>query len=114
MSKLKKILLTLIFTGIFLSSEAREIDFPVADFPFTGQQEPDRDKSMSIEVTINHTSKVLMEDVPDTGYLEVYSILGQKVTSVNLKDCIGGCYIQLAKGIYILKAGKVAKKIIVR
>lgn len=69
---------------------------------------------MSVEVMINGTSKITMENVPTTGYLEVYSILGVRVKSINLKTCIGGCYIDLPKGLYILKAGKVAQKVIVR
>lgn len=115
MAKQKRILSILLFTGIILSSNVMGTNFPVTDFPFAEKQtSQSKEKTISIEVTINNTSKITLEDVPEKGYLEVYSILGVKVTSVNLKNCVGGCYIELPKGIYILKAGKVAKKIIVR
>lgn len=115
MAKRKYILLALLFTGILFSSGMKGMGFPLSDFPFAEQQDSDpKEKTMSIEVIINNTSKITLEGVPEKGYLEVYSILGVKVTSKNLNSCIGGGYIELAKGIYILKAGKVAKKIIVR
>ena len=55
-----------------------------------------------------------MENIPTAGYLEVYSILGVKVRSINLRTYLGVCNIELPKGIYILKAGKVAQKVIVK
>ncbi len=69
---------------------------------------------MSIDVYINGSDKIQLEDIPTEGFLEVYSILGVKVTNVNLKKCVGNCTLNLPKGIYILKAGNVARKIVVR
>lgn len=111
MVKNKKILFILLFVGLSLSASSGNMYFPSSSFPIAGQQP---DKTMTLEVMINSTTKIIMENVPLTGYLEVYSILGVRVTSVNLKTCIGGCPLELPKGIYILKAGKVAQKIIVR
>lgn len=67
----------------------------------------------TIDIIINGNSKVQMKDVPKTGYLEVYSILGVKVKSISLGS-IDATYegLSLPKGIYILRAGKVAQKII--
>ncbi len=107
----KKILFILLFMGLSLSASSGNLNFPSNSFPIADQQQ---DKSMTLEVMINSTTKIIMENVPLTGYLEVYSILGVRVTNVNLKTCMGGCSIDLPKGIYILKAGKVAQKIIVR
>lgn len=72
--------------------------------------------TMEIEIQVNGTTLFQMENVPTSGYLEVYSILGVKVTSFSLKSAasVGSCYFDLPKGIYIFKAGKVAKKVIVR
>ncbi len=84
-------------------------------FPITNSIFDQQDKSNILEITINQTTKLKMENVPTEGYLEVYSILGVKVTSKNLKTCEGGqCYLELPKGLYILKAGKIAIKVIVR
>ena len=73
------------------------------------------DNVKTIDILINGTSKVQMKDVPKTGYLEVYSIIGVKVRSISLGS-IDGTYegLSLPKGLYILKAGKVALKVIVR
>lgn len=73
------------------------------------------DNIKTIDILINGNSLVQMKDVPKVGYLEVYSILGVKVRSISLKS-IDGVYegLSLPKGIYILKAGKVAQKVIVK
>lgn len=73
---------------------------------------------MTLEIQINGNT-LLMEGVPTTGYLEVYSILGTKIKSVNLKECFAGdnfgsYTLDLGKGVYILKAGKVSRKVLVR
>lgn len=69
---------------------------------------------MTIDVYINGVDKIQLENIPTEGFLEVYSILGVKVTNKNLKTCTVDCSLNLPKGIYILKAGKIAKKIIVK
>lgn len=75
-------------------------------------------KTMTLEISINDNILTL-ENVPTKGYLEIYSIQGVKVKSVNLQECFAGdaygsCSIDIGKGIYILKAGKVSRKILVR
>ena len=74
------------------------------------------DKTTDLALLINGTSKVVMKNVPTEGYLEVYSIIGVRITRINLKQCIGvGTYsIELPKGVYILRAGKVAQKVFVK
>ena len=113
MVKYRKILFSLLATGVSFTANinAADADFPVSNSVFEQQN----DKAMTLEITINGTTKLKMENIPTEGYLEVYSILGVKVTSKNLKTCEGGqCYLDLSKGLYILKAGKVAVKVIVR
>jgi len=110
MVKYRKILFTLLLVGGCFSANAEGSGFPSASSVFEQQ-----DKTMSFDVTINGTTKIKMENTPTSGHLEVYSILGVKVTSINLKTCEGGgCYLDLPKGLYIFKAGKVALKVIVR
>jgi hypothetical protein len=111
MGKLRYILFLILFTGISFQANSKGVDFPVNSFSIADQPS---DNTTTLEVNINHTTKIKMENVPASGYLEVYSILGVKVTSINLKTCLGSCYIDLPKGLYILKAGKSAQKVIVR
>lgn len=110
MVKYKKILSLLLFVGAGFTANAAQMDFPACNSVYEQQQ----NNTMSFDLRINGTTTVKMENVPTSGYLEVYSILGVKVTSVNLRTCVGGRDIELPKGLYILKAGKVALKVIVR
>jgi len=113
MVKYRKILLLSLVLG---SSSTASINAGNADYPFPNSVFEQQDnKTMILDITINGTTKLKMENVPTEGHLEVYSILGVKVSSKNLKTCEDGqCYMDLPKGLYILKAGKVAIKVIVR
>lgn len=74
----------------------------------------DKVKTISIYVNSNRNYKIQMKDVPKVGYLEVYTVLGVKVKSVSLGSFdVEYDGLSLPKGIYILRAGKVAQKIIV-
>ncbi|MBK5722473.1 T9SS type A sorting domain-containing protein [Dysgonomonas sp. Marseille-P4677] len=112
MTTYRKILLSLLLAGVSLSASSEEKDFPSDSFPSDFKEVQDR--TMNLDLEINRTTKITLENIPTTGYLEVYSILGLKVTSVNLKTILGSYPLELPKGIYIIKAGKVAQKIIVR
>lgn len=70
--------------------------------------------SPTLTITINGSSIIKMKDVPKTGYFEVMSVLGKRVTIKDLKDCTDGVFIDLPNGIYVLKAGKISQKIVVR
>lgn len=113
MVKCRNIFFFLLFVGVSLTTNAKGMDFPT-DVAITDSES--KDKTMTLEVTINQDAKVKLENMPTSGYLEVYSILGLKVTSINLKTCTTtkSCTIDLSKGLYIFKAGKIAKKIIVK
>lgn len=107
----RTVLLMLFFTGTVFSAYSEEMGaFSNSDMFVSEIQ----DKITTLDITINNTTKIQLSDVSDAECLEVFSILGVKVTRVSLKDIIGICYIALPKGLYILKAGKVAQKIIVR
>lgn len=111
MSSLKHFIFAALFIGVTLTASASIVDFSMSRL--SGSENP-LDEITILEVIINNSSKIKLENVPSTGYLEVYSILGVKVKSVNLKTIIGSYPLDLAKGVYILKAGKIAQKIIVR
>ncbi len=104
------IFLLLIGTSLSMNAEEKEMsgDFFVSDFQQT------QERGLDLTVIINNSIEIVLENVSASGYLEVYSILGVKVTSVNLKTIMGHCPLDLPKGIYILKVGKIAQKIIVR
>lgn len=112
MTTYKKILIGLLLAGGSLSVSAEESKFPASTF--VSEFNDMEDRTTDLEVEINNTIKIVLENVPTTGYLEVYSILGVKVTSVNLKTIVGRCSLDLPKGLYIIKVGKVAQKVIVR
>lgn len=109
MKILKKMSVLLLFAAASLGAFAGEWNAAEGDVVVEKQQ-----NIMTIDVYINNVSKVQLQDIPTSGYLEVYSILGIKVTSINLKGVTENCTLDLPKGLYILKAGRVAKKIIVR
>ena len=73
-----------------------------------------KDKTMDLEILVNANSKIVMKNVPTEGYLEVYSIIGVLVKRVNLKQYTVSCPLDLPKGVYILKAGKVTQKTFAR
>lgn len=110
MIRYRKIFVSLLFVGAAMTANADRMDFS-SDALFYESQEAE----VTLTVVVNEDAEVKMENVVKKGYLEVYNLLGVKVTSVNLKECTDDkCNIELAKGLYILKAGKVAKKIIVK
>lgn len=73
-----------------------------------------QEETMSILVTINSEYFVRMKDIPTTGYLEVYTILGERIKRLDLNKCKEGATLDLSKGLYILRAGKITQKIVVR
>lgn len=110
MVQFSKIFFLILFIGCSLSINAEETNISIEDALALDNKE----QTMDLDIMINGTSKTQLQNIPITGYLEVYSILGVKVKSINLLKCVGGCYIDLSKGLYILKAGRVTQKIIVR
>ncbi len=110
MLKSKKIFIFLLTTLLSLTAYSN-----VYEELFSPSSSEANDNVKTIDILINGNSKVQMKDVPRSGYLEVYSILGVKVKSISLGS-IDGVYegLALPKGIYILKAGKVAQKVIVK
>lgn len=106
----KKILSVIMLATLSLTTYA--VEFP-SYIPM--HLEVADDNVMDIEVVVNGNS-FKMIDVPTRGYIEVYSILGVKVTTLIL-DKSKPRYdipVTLPKGVYIIKAGKVSQKVIAR
>ncbi len=112
MVKYGVILCLLLTFGVCTTAQAGDVDFPVHSSVSDAQDQ----ETMTLEVMINNTTKVKMKNIPTSGYMEVYNILGVKITSVNLKSYTDNkyCYLDLPKGLYILRAGKVALKVVVK
>ena len=110
----KKILLIFSFIGLAFSAYAESKSLTHKSLEPVATVEYKDVRTMTFDILINGASKVRMNDVPTAGSLDVFSILGVKVTSVNLKECANGYSMDLTKGLYILKAGRVAQKVIVR
>lgn len=112
MLKSKKILVFLFALSLSFTAYSNTL----SDFSISSSTEVSNDKVKTINIYINsnRNNKIQMKDVPKVGYLEVYSILGVKVKSVSLGSFdVEYDGLTLPKGIYILKAGKVAQKVIV-
>lgn len=109
MLKMNKILLIFLFAGISITAHSEEWSGV-----FSSSSVEQHAQTMDIDVLINSQSKVSMYGIPTSGYLEVYSILGVRVRTVNLRNCVGGYSLDLPKGIYILRAGRVAVKVVAK
>lgn len=73
-----------------------------------------KEETMTITIRINNDSFTRMKEIPTVGYFDVYTILGERIKRIDLKKCKEGVDLELSKGLYILKAGKVTQKIVIR
>lgn len=95
------------------STSAFSLGSTFSDTPFQLDTQ-NKDNTVTITITINSSSTMELKGVDKTANFEVMSVLGKRVTIKQVKDCADGVYLELPNGIYILKAGKVAQKIVVR
>lgn len=72
------------------------------------------EETMTIMVRINNDSFTQMKNIPLIGFLDVYTILGERIKRIDLSKSKEGVDIELSKGLYILKAGKITQKIVIR
>lgn len=115
--RMKKLLYTtFVFALLTVCSTSLNAEVATDVFVSVWAEESDDDsgEKTTIEVLINGSTTARLENVPLEGTLDVYSILGVKVTSLKLKNHLSNYMIDLPNGIYILKAGKVSKKVVVR
>ncbi|GAB6012884.1 T9SS type A sorting domain-containing protein [Viscerimonas tarda] len=81
-------------------------------------QSPDRNSvadsdKQSVELTINN-EKVLVTTTTLNTKVEIFSIIGSKVLSANIKSGLCESVITLPKGYYILKIDGATRKIAVK
>jgi hypothetical protein len=72
----------------------------------------DTDKQ-AIELTING-DKITVQSLPQNGFVEVFNILGTKVTGFQVTAGTNSSRITLPKGYYILKSDNVTRKIVIK
>lgn len=72
----------------------------------------DEDKP-NVELTING-EKFIVQSLPQEGAVEVFNILGSKVTSFNVRGGINVNKVNLPEGYYILRCDNVTKKIVIK
>jgi hypothetical protein len=58
--------------------------------------------------------KIIIENLPKDDLLEIYNIMGMKVYSRRIKAGTNEYTLSLTKGYYIIKIGKITKKIALR
>lgn len=66
-----------------------------------------------ITLTINN-EKVVVTNMPQNGTIEVFNILGSKVTSFTMRNGVNTVRVNLARGYYILKIENTTKKIVIK
>ncbi|MFA7492111.1 MAG: T9SS type A sorting domain-containing protein [Proteiniphilum sp.] len=57
---------------------------------------------------------LIIEDLPEDGVLEIYNIMGAKVYNRRIKAGTNQYVLSLPKGYYIIKIGKLTRKIAVK
>ncbi len=101
MKQLFKIFLIMVFVSL-----------PVWGFAQKGVTDLDGDRQ-GIEIVING-EKVSVQSLPQDGVVEVFNVLGSKVTTFVVTGGVCTSRVNLPKGYYILKSDNLTKKIVVK
>lgn len=110
----KTILLSGMILGFsFVASANDSFSIPTTT-SITGMQVVNNNDVMSITVIVNNEKRVQLNDIPTRGNLDIFSVLGVKVASISLRSSTPIYQINLPKGVYVFKAGKVAKKVVAK
>lgn len=80
----------------------------LAGEPQNGEEPQD---STKIKLTGN---RLIIEDLPKDGVLEIYNIMGVKVYNRRVKAGTNQYILSLPKGYYIIKIGKLTRKIAIK
>ena len=114
MKRFRYILLLLLLCCIRLPALAQENDsvWITAELADTIKQGKEKQKpEMIVKVVEN---RIYVENIQREVILEIYNIMGVKVLSRRVKAGTNEYTLSLPKGYYILKIGKITKKIAVR
>jgi len=69
------------------------------------------EESLKIYIREN---RLIIENLPKDTIIEIYSIVGTKVSTIRAKAGYGEYFLSLSKGYYIVKVEKVVKKIAIK
>lgn len=103
MNFLKTIFITLLFIGVSYSGFSQNLE---------KVSSANSDKQ-TIELTINN-EKVFIQSANPNARVDIFSIIGSKVSSVDVKSGFCEGTITLPKGYYILKVDSTTRKIAVK
>lgn len=79
------------------------------------KKEPKRSEAPQDETRIKLTgNQLVIEDLPGDGILEIYNIMGAKVFNRRVKAGTNQYILSLPKGYYIIKIGKLTRKIAIK
>jgi len=101
--KLLRILLITLLFGVSASGFAQSL----------GQNSVAESEKQTIEVTIN-SEKFYIPSAKQNIRVDVFSIIGAKVASFDIKSGIGESNVNLPQGYYIIKADNTSRKIAVK
>src|SRR5690554_826206 len=113
------VLLTLIFSGkICFSAESKEnnissILHETANIGETSTFQPTYTMQDSVIIKLAE-NRLVIENLPKEDILEIYNIMGVKVYNRRVNAGTNEYILSLPKGYYILKIGKLTKKIAIR
>lgn len=77
------------------------------------KQETVQNEQVSLTLTVSGSTVRVQNAVPGS-LMEVYNILGVKITSVRIDSLDKTLTLNLPKGYYIFKIGDIVRKVIVR
>lgn len=77
-------------------------------------QESIQDEEPEIIITVTDNTTVRIQNAPDDSVMEVYNIVGVKVTSEKIDSSDKTVTLNLSKGYYILKIENVVRKIVIK
>ena len=69
------------------------------------------EESLKIYIREN---RLVIENLPNDTIIEIYSIVGTKVSTIRATAGYGEYFLSLSKGYYIVKVEKVVKKIAIK
>ena len=59
-------------------------------------------------------NRILIQNLPSNGKLQIFSVLGVSVATIDVKAGSGEYAVNLPKGYYIVKVGDVVRKIVIK
>ena len=73
----------------------------------------EREEQDKVKIKVSE-NRLIIENLPKDEILDIYNIMGVKVYSRHVKAGTNEYTLSLSKGYYILKIGKITKKIAIR